>query len=85
MTSDRPYRKALSFEAVRQEVRRCSGSQFDPRVAEAFLSIEPDTWKEIHDLVNCRTNSRARAAFYVPRKTRTAQPGGDESHGGPYG
>jgi putative two-component system response regulator len=54
MTSDRPYRKALPFEAAREEVRRCSGTQFDPRVAEVFLSIEPDTWKKIHDLVNCR-------------------------------
>jgi putative nucleotidyltransferase with HDIG domain len=54
MTSNRPYRKALSFEAARQEVSRCSGSQFDPRVAEVFLSIEPDSWKQIHDLVNCR-------------------------------
>jgi len=54
MTSDRPYRKALSFEAAWEEVRRCSGSQFDPRVAEAFLSIEPGIWKGIHDLVNRR-------------------------------
>ena len=54
MTSDRPYRKALSFRAAWEEVCRCSGSQFDPKVAEAFLSIEPGVWKEIHDLVNCR-------------------------------
>ncbi len=54
MTSDRPYRKALSFETARNEVHRCSGSQFDPRVAEAFLSLEPETWKIIHNMVNCR-------------------------------
>ncbi len=52
MTSNRPYRKALSFEAAREEVRRCSGTQFDPKVAEAFLGISADTWKRIHDLVN---------------------------------
>lgn len=54
ITSDRPYRKAQSFEAAREEVRRCSGSQFDPMVTEAFLSIPPETWKSIRDQVNCR-------------------------------
>ncbi len=36
MTSDRPYRKACSFETAIQEIRRCSGSQFDPQVVEAL-------------------------------------------------
>lgn len=54
MTSDRPYRKAMSFPAAREEVRRCSGTQFDSMVAKAFLSIETEMWQRIHDLVNCR-------------------------------
>ena len=54
MTSDRPYRKALSFQTAREEVRHCCGTQFDPEVAEAFLSIEPSTWIELHELVNSR-------------------------------
>ncbi|MBZ5513569.1 MAG: response regulator [Acidobacteriia bacterium] len=54
MTSDRPYRRALSFVAAREEVRRCGGTQFDPKVAKAFLSIELGTWMNIHDLVNRR-------------------------------
>ncbi len=37
MTSDRPYRKALSVEASREEIIRCSGTQFDPRCVQAFL------------------------------------------------
>lgn len=52
MTSDRPYRKALSFEAALAEIRRCSGTQFDPNVADAFLGIPPESWKVIHDFVN---------------------------------
>ncbi len=52
MTSDRPYRKALSFEAAIDEVRSCSGSQFDPHVAEAFLQIPVEFWMAIHDSVN---------------------------------
>lgn len=37
MTSDRPYRKALSDEQAVAELRRCAGSQFDPAIVEAFL------------------------------------------------
>jgi putative nucleotidyltransferase with HDIG domain len=39
MTSDRPYRRALLIDAAREEIRRCTGSQFDPAVVTAFLSI----------------------------------------------
>jgi response regulator RpfG family c-di-GMP phosphodiesterase len=39
MTSDRPYRKALSLEAVASEIHKYSGSQFDPKIAEAFLRV----------------------------------------------
>lgn len=39
MTTDRPYRKALSKEAAIAEVKRCSGTQFDPQVVEVFLQI----------------------------------------------
>ena len=41
MTSERPYRQAISFEAARREIQRCSGAQFDPEVAEAFLKTDP--------------------------------------------
>jgi putative nucleotidyltransferase with HDIG domain len=41
ITSDRPYRKGAPLEAARAEIRRCAGTQFDPRCVEAFLSIEP--------------------------------------------
>jgi HD-GYP domain-containing protein (c-di-GMP phosphodiesterase class II) len=43
MRSDRPYRKALSREAAVTEMRRCAGTQFDPKIVEAFLKIEFDT------------------------------------------
>ena len=43
MTSDRPYRKALSTKEALDEILRYSGSQFDPRVVEAFLDIY-DVW-----------------------------------------
>jgi putative nucleotidyltransferase with HDIG domain len=36
MTSDRPYRDALSIAAARAELRRCAGTQFCPDVVAAF-------------------------------------------------
>jgi HD-GYP domain-containing protein (c-di-GMP phosphodiesterase class II) len=40
MTSDRPYRRAMSLERAKEELRRHAGSQFDPRVVEALLDAE---------------------------------------------
>ena len=39
MTSDRPYRKALTFSDARDEITRESGRQFDPEVVKTFLAI----------------------------------------------
>jgi HD-GYP domain-containing protein (c-di-GMP phosphodiesterase class II) len=52
MTSDRPYRAALSIDTARQEIREWSGRQFDPRVVETFLGIEATTWQEIRERVH---------------------------------
>jgi len=41
MTSDRPYRKALSKEVARLEIEKNTGSQFDPEVVKAFLKAIP--------------------------------------------
>lgn len=42
MTSDRPYRKALSHEVALQEIIDHAGSQFDPEVARAFVELCKD-------------------------------------------
>ncbi len=47
ITSDRPYRKARPFEEARAEIVRCGGTQFDPRVVEAFLAVPPEEWERI--------------------------------------
>ena len=39
MLSDRPYRATRSLLDVVQEVKRCSGKQFDPAVVSAFLVV----------------------------------------------
>jgi response regulator RpfG family c-di-GMP phosphodiesterase len=38
MTSDRAYRRALPHEVTLSELERCSGSQFDPEIANTFIS-----------------------------------------------
>jgi len=40
ITSDRPYRKALSFDQARAEIIKMSGTQFDPLAVQAFLAEE---------------------------------------------
>jgi len=39
MTSDRPYRRATTFESAVAEIRRCASSQFDPEVVRAFMGL----------------------------------------------
>jgi putative nucleotidyltransferase with HDIG domain len=39
MFSDRPYRPTRSYKDVIAEVGRCSGTQFDPIVAQAFFAL----------------------------------------------
>jgi HD-GYP domain-containing protein (c-di-GMP phosphodiesterase class II) len=39
MTSDRPYRSAMARPAAREEMRRYSGSQFDPAIVSALLEV----------------------------------------------
>lgn len=49
MVSDRPYRRALPMSHAREEVRRCAGTQFDPKVVEVFLSIPENHWLELRE------------------------------------
>jgi HD-GYP domain-containing protein (c-di-GMP phosphodiesterase class II) len=37
MTSDRPYRKAVTKEIAIAEIAKNSGTQFDPEIVKLFL------------------------------------------------
>jgi HD-GYP domain-containing protein (c-di-GMP phosphodiesterase class II) len=50
MISDRPYRSALPIEHARQEIQRCSGTQFDPDIVRVFLSIPDSTWLDLREI-----------------------------------
>jgi HD-GYP domain-containing protein (c-di-GMP phosphodiesterase class II) len=38
MTTDRPYRRALPLDRVAEEVRKYSGRQFDPQIAQVMIA-----------------------------------------------
>lgn len=61
ITSDRPYRKALTHQAAREEILKCSGTQFDPDVVKTFLGISRHDWKEIHRKVMQDVMARSQA------------------------
>jgi HD-GYP domain-containing protein (c-di-GMP phosphodiesterase class II) len=44
MLSDWPYRNALPMSYAREEIRRCAGTQFDPKIVEVFLSVPESHW-----------------------------------------
>ncbi len=47
ITSYRPYRKERDFKTAKKEIQAHSGTQFDPRVVDAFCSKSLDTWEKI--------------------------------------
>jgi len=47
MRSERPYRRALSLEEALEEIRACSGTQFDPEVVRVFLQYRLYEFKKI--------------------------------------
>lgn len=63
MTSDRCYRKALSFDTAREEIIRYRGTQFDPDVVDVFLKIAETDWRAIHQRVLEDVSSRGNGRY----------------------
>ncbi|HWP60191.1 MAG TPA: HD domain-containing phosphohydrolase [Candidatus Acidoferrales bacterium] len=47
ITNDRPYRKGRPYAAAREEIVRGAGTQFDPEIARAFLSVPEPEWHSL--------------------------------------
>jgi putative nucleotidyltransferase with HDIG domain len=60
MTSDRPYRRAMSVKDARVEVARCRETQFDPAIVDAFVSVPVERLDAIADDAP-HSHSRAHA------------------------
>ena len=52
MTSKRTYNMPISIEEAKNEIRRKSGSQFDPNLANAFLDVLDNNYNEILNIQN---------------------------------
>jgi diguanylate cyclase (GGDEF)-like protein len=49
MTSNRPYNKRKTYEEGIVELRKCSGSQFDPDIADAFIQVIKENKHRLDD------------------------------------
>jgi len=47
MTFDRPYSRAIPFEAAKTEIARCAGTHFDPAVVASFMRVPDAVLAEI--------------------------------------
>lgn len=72
ITSDRPYRKASSFDTARQEILRCSGTQFDPSVVEVFLKIPNELWHELRSEITGQNKRFSTFDLAQPSRVRPA-------------
>jgi putative nucleotidyltransferase with HDIG domain len=68
ITSDRPYRKGVSFAEARAEIERCSGRQFDPKIVEVFLRIPTRRWEELRAELLRISPVRVSAALCRPEE-----------------
>jgi cyclic di-GMP phosphodiesterase len=70
MTSDRPYRGGTTFENAVDEIRRCSGTQFDPEVVRAFMDLGIKNLRRIKDDMAA---AKARNAAQIEQDVRDAE------------
>ena len=47
LTSERPYRSPIKYEEAAAEIKRHSGSHFDPAIVDTFMAIAPEQLQEI--------------------------------------
>lgn len=50
MTSRRSYRGPIEVEHVKEEIKRCEGTQFDPQIAEVFIEILNNDFDKIKEI-----------------------------------
>src|SRR5438270_7081239 len=48
MITDRPYQQACSSADALMELRRCTGTQFDPQIVEALINLVQNTQNQQH-------------------------------------
>lgn len=51
MTSNRPYNMRKNYDEAIEEIRRCSGTQFDPEIAEKFIEVIEENKDKLDNLI----------------------------------
>jgi hypothetical protein len=69
MTTERPYRAALTEEQVRREIVRCRGTQFDPEISDILLASP--AWRALFAPIPA-INARRRGELAIVRGGETA-------------
>ena len=80
MTVPRPYRAALTYDDVVEEISRRNAAKFDPRLIRAFVAVPSDDWDAIREAVAtlvARVPERARVEATVEESGSSLQ-----RHGG---
>lgn len=62
LTSNRPYRKAMTHEEALAELRANAGRQFDPRLVELFSEIQPRCARELAEMEAAAQKAEESAA-----------------------
>jgi HD-GYP domain-containing protein (c-di-GMP phosphodiesterase class II) len=71
MASDRPYHRGMSKKAIVEEVRRCSGTQFDPVVAETLVTLIQQKSTEQFIVNSARSVTQQYAASILANQSLT--------------
>jgi putative nucleotidyltransferase with HDIG domain len=73
MRTDRPYRRALSYETARAELEANAGLQFDPRIVKTVLEIVATTDIERDAVQSTVADPASRRTRVVQRTTATSR------------
>ncbi|RME47848.1 MAG: HD-GYP domain-containing protein, partial [Chloroflexi bacterium] len=65
MASDRPYHRAMALDEILAELQRCSGTQFDPVIVEAFIKVVEQKGEDLVVNSACEVDLRQADAWPV--------------------
>jgi putative nucleotidyltransferase with HDIG domain len=76
ITSDRPYRKAKSFPTARGEIKRCAGTQFDPKIVASYLNMPDAIWEDLRGEITHHAKRFSPFAFAANAASKLRNPFG---------
>ena len=79
MTTDRPYRKALSRAGAITELRTCSGTQFDPQIVETFIACIERGGEVVAGAPNGPSVAAVEPPAEIESASRASEPAAPES------